>query len=122
MYERIDVKRLEGILLLNMKTGMMMTVQEALADLMIFREVSVDPEPEGQEKPKGQKEPEREKKSELQDVGEKKNGAGRRIDRGKVMALYRSGTWTVGMIAEEMSCSEQGVRNVIAELKAEGKL
>ena len=49
-----------------------------------------------------------------------KKGKQRRVDRGKVMALYK-GNWTIKAIADEMKCSEQTVKNIIREANDAGK-
>ena len=41
----------------------------------------------------------------------------RRLDTGKIAALRKAG-WTVKAVAEEMSCSEQAVYNVLNKMKA----
>ena len=45
---------------------------------------------------------------------------GRKVDTGKIKALY-DGKWSIKAIADEMKCSEQTVRNVIKEALDEGK-
>lgn len=54
----------------------------------------------------------------LQGGGPGKPSGRRKIDRGKVMALDRAG-WAVKKIAGEMQCSDQGVRNILAESREE---
>ena len=39
----------------------------------------------------------------------------KKIDRGKVSALYNGG-WSVEDIAEEMKCSAQTIRNIVKEM------
>ena len=45
---------------------------------------------------------------------EMKAKAPKKLDHGKIMALYQGG-WSVANIADEMRCSEQTVRNHIAK-------
>ena len=76
-----------------MEAGKMITIRED--------EIVIVPwEEEEKEKPK---EPEK-----------KKGGAPKKVDRGKVKALHDAG-WNTHDIAFEVGCSDQTVRNIIAE-------
>lgn len=46
-----------------------------------------------------------------------KTGSGKKVDRGRVLALYRAG-WATKAIADDVGCSVQSVLNVIHELEA----
>lgn len=108
MYKKIKAEDLGNILLVNDKNGVAMMLKEALRDVTVYRKEEEPSKKEIEEKALQQKElPKKEKRNP--------------IDRGKVMALAR-GKWTVKEIAEEMHCSGQTIRTIIAELKKEGKL
>ena len=82
-----------------MEAGKMITIREDEIVIVPW-EGDEDPEEEEKEKPK---EPEK-----------KKGGAPNKVDRGKVKALHDAG-WNTHDIAFEVGCSDQTVRNIIAE-------
>lgn len=50
-----------------------------------------------------------------------KKTAPKKIDHGKIIALYKAG-WSVAKIADEMRCSDQTVRNHITQAQAGGEI
>lgn len=60
--------------------------------------------------------PEEEKQLEAPPQGKTRGGSKKKLDRGKILALYEAG-WTQKAIAEELRCSEGSVSTILKEEK-----
>lgn len=62
--------------------------------------------------------PEEEKQPEAPPQGKARRGSKKKLDHGKILALYEAG-WTQKAIAEELRCSEGSVSMILKEGKGE---